>query len=167
MADSHALRLMQDSQRFSIGNVHIGDSQRLVLEQASAQLKQEPECHSRKVANSRNKMASSEQTCIFVEPQGIEMSGQKVLKIIYFFLDAHLQQMDIELEAGDDGSMEKIATNLSTNLNLKVEKQGTMSKWVGARDAVLMVKQGTIQIRIVPLDLLEENTQGNKVMHRS
>ncbi len=167
VTDSIALRLYQDHDRISIGSVKLGANQREVLNIAEDELGKTPVCVEKKVGNKNNKMAVLEQTCVFKGLENIRLSGREIVEVRYFFVGAYLQQIDIELVAKNKDSMDEMARELSNSLNLEDEKQGLLHKWIGSLDAALLIQQGNIKLRIVPLAQLPENSKGPTILPRT
>ncbi len=167
VTDSIALRLYQDQNRFSLGEVRLGSNQKSALTIAKAHFKIDPVCVEQKVGNKNNKMASLEQTCTYSDLTNIYLSDQEVTKVTYFFVGAYLQQVNIELIPNNESSLNDTVHKLSESLKLQGESNGSLHKWVGSVDAALLIQQGNIKLRILPLKYLHENSKGPSIFWRS
>lgn len=166
MTTSRAIQLTQDSDRFTINNVRLGESYPEALYTAEKQFGVEARCDAKKTG-SRNKMASLQRVCEFNEPQGTMLAEHKIQKASYLFIDNKLQQVDLEIETADDTTRDQLVSWISEALGLSVEHEGPVSSWIGVNDAALLVQQGNFQLRVVNRLMLPENPDYMKVTPRS
>ncbi|MCB1755178.1 MAG: hypothetical protein KDJ38_06630 [Gammaproteobacteria bacterium] len=167
MITSGALQLGQDADRFSINEVRLGQDYPAALAAAEQQFGRAAVCEAEKAGNQRNKMASLQQTCIFEELRGVTLAEQEILQAQYQFGNGKLQQVDFEIKASDETAGEKLIGAISEALGMAVEQQGPMNSWVGANDAVLLVRQGNYRLRIVNRLLLPDDADYSRITPRS
>lgn len=167
MADSKGLRLIQNENRISIGEIQMGNSQRQVLEIASREFSIEPQCKEQKVGNRNNKKAALEETCSYSDLTDIELFGHRLVGISYFFENAILNKIDVELEPKNENSIDEVVQQVSQSLNLVDKSNGMLHQWVGAVDAALLIQQGNLKLRVIPRAQLPENSKGPTIMNRS
>ena len=164
ITEAHLMRAEQQG-RVTIGNAMLGESQTSVLANTVKYFALKANCSAIKVAG-LNKRASLEEHCTYQPLKGELLFGLPLLKVEYFFKDSTLRKIDVELKASSESALIDLVETVSKQFEIQAEKKGYLHRWALAQDALVVVQQGNIKLRVVPLALLEKNSQGPKIQHR-
>ena len=166
MTSSFALNVAEDTGRFALNDSRLGQNTAQVLTVAQRQLGQVPTCQAEKKGNLRNKKASLVQVCRFDTPVDVYLARQKILEVVYHFVDGELHQIDVEIDASNaEGTARtELESAISVSLGRKAKNQGPVVSWEGESDAALLVRQGNFRLRLLSRLSLPETQDYGRII---
>jgi len=168
MTSSYALKLVQDTDRFSLSDTRLGMGVDDTLKIAQRHFGQEARCTSEKGGVPTQKKATLLQVCVFDAPANVFLARHKVLKAGYQFRDGLLQQIDLEMEPKDEGqALDALEAEISASLGIPKQQQGPMKSWVGESDAAMLVRQGNLKLRVLNRSLLPADADYERITPRA